>query len=140
MSCRVCPPDGSAYCLYCAALATRAGVVLSPPRPTLTLPVGVSEATMQDKLRGGARGLGYLYYHTHMSKRSDPGWPDTAIVRPDGGALYLWEVKRADGEVSTAQQRWLDALTRVTHVEAGVYYPADWSMMRDVLARGAPSR
>ena len=90
---------------------------------------------MQEKLREVAQGLGLLYYHTYSSKRSEPGWPDTVLLHPGGGTLYLVELKSATGVVSAPQRRWLDALAHVTQVVAGTYFPGDWATLMTALAR-----
>lgn len=121
------------------AHAQRHGLALDPAltvRPPVSAMDPLSpEGVLEARLRTFALQAGYLYYHTHNSKRSDPGYPDCALVHPDGGALYLWELKSAEGQVSPAQRRWLDALARVTHVESGVYRPADWGTLQGLLTR-----
>ena len=89
---------------------------LTPPRPAFRLPPDVPEGIMQEQLRDVAQDLGLLYYHTYSSKRSEPGWPDTALLHPASDTLYLVELKSATGVVSAPQRRWLEALAQVTHV------------------------
>jgi hypothetical protein len=95
------------------------------PRCLAQLSPQVSEKAVMQTLRRVALAAGYLFYHTYSSKRSEPGWPDCAVVHPTGPdtTLYLLECKR-EGEYTTlAQARWLAALGRVTRVEAGVVWP-----------------
>jgi hypothetical protein len=121
------------------AHAQRHGLALDPaltvPPPASGLPPETPEGVLEARLRTFAMQAGYLYYHTYNSKRSNPGYPDCAIVHPDGGPLYLWELKSADGEVSPAQRRWLDALAQVTHIATGVYRPEDWATIQHLLTR-----
>lgn len=84
-----------------------------------------TEGQLESKLRLYAKGLGKLYYHTFNSKRSDPGYPDCSILDPQGGTLWVVELKSEDGVVSPAQRRWLEALSKVTRVETGVYKPSN---------------
>lgn len=141
MSRCTCPDDGSRYCEWCQYVAAKAGVSLSP-RPTLmvTETTGVAEEDFGRALKAVATNLGYLTYHTHNSKRSSPGFPDWAIVHPQGGPLFLWELKRQDREAkpSPAQERWLEALDKATLVHSHVYRPSDWELMRTILERWVP--
>jgi hypothetical protein len=86
----------------------------------------VQSGVLQDRVATLCKDLGYLAYHTYNSKRSTPGWPDHVVCHPDGGPLYLFEYKCVGEGPSPAQQRWLEALARVTHVEAACYTPVDW--------------
>jgi hypothetical protein len=107
-------------------------------RPPLTLSPEAPEGTFQNHLYSLARDLGYLYYHPHNSRQSTPGWPDTAIVHPEGSALFLWELKSEDGEPSPAQRRWLEALRKATTIHSGTYWPRDWHTMQELLVRRTP--
>ncbi len=117
----------------------RLGLPLDPTltvrHPGSTMDVDTTEDILTARLRTFALQAGYLFYHTHTSKRSEAGWPDCALVHPDGGPLYLWELKSAEGVVSPPQRRWLDALAQVTHVETGLYRPADWATLQTLLTR-----
>lgn len=94
----------------------------NPANAFATLPP-MTEAQLQRQIREVARRLGMLHYHTARSDKSEPGFPDSVMVHPAGGTLFLCELKR-DGEHPTlAQQRWLDALAQVTRVESGVVQP-----------------
>jgi hypothetical protein len=123
-----CPSDGSYYCAWCTALAERAGVGLTPPLALLTTrPAEESEGAFMERLRKLAvEDRQLLFYHTYSSKRSTPGWPDTAIIHPEGGILHLWELKATGGTESGAQKRWRHALERVTRVDSAIYWPDDW--------------
>src|SRR6266404_9591972 len=127
-----CPADGSYWCVRCLQLAARAGVTLLPSTSTPLRPRTAEEpeGTFMERLRKLAvDDLKLLFYHTYSSKRSTPGWPDTAIIHPEGGVLHLWELKGTGGTESGAQKRWRYALERVTSVDAGIYWPKDWPSM-----------
>jgi len=112
-------------------MAERAGLVLTPALAAL-IPKGTEEpeSVLLEKLRKLAvDDLHLLFYHTYSSKRSTPGWPDTAIIHPDGGILHLWELKGTGGTESGAQKRWRHALERVTGVDSAIYFPDDWPNM-----------
>lgn len=99
----------------------------------------VSERVFMERLRRlVVEDLGYLWYHTYSSKKSTPGWPDCVMVPPAGGPCWIWELKAAGGQVSPAQRRWLEALQRVTRIDARVVRPQDWSLCLDLLTRRTP--
>lgn len=143
MGCSACAKDGSYYCDRCASIAASMGLAL-PTRqsPSITLhPPGymdpeAPEGVLQGKLQKFCHDTGYLFYHTHDSRKSTPGWPDCAILHPEGGPLYLWELKDATSQPSANQRRWLDALYKATSVQAAVYRPEHWGEMMRILARG----
>jgi hypothetical protein len=70
----------------------------------------------------------YYFYHTFDSRRSAPGFVDCVLAKP-GRALLCWELKTAEGVLTLAQQRWIEVLGQVTHVEAGVWRPEAWESM-----------
>ena len=77
-----------------------------------------------------ARLLGYRVYHTHDSRRSEPGFPDLVLVRE--GRLLVAELKRQTGRTSPAQQEWLELL-RSAGVDAYIWRPSDWDEITEVL-------
>jgi hypothetical protein len=129
------------------AHAQHHGLALDPaltvrraPAPARELDPESPEAALESRVQIVADAAGWLRFHVQGkgSRRSAPGFPDDVLVHPDGGPLYLWEYKRADGQVSPAQRRWLDALRQVTHIETGVYRPADWAALCAKLKRNLP--
>jgi hypothetical protein len=98
-----------------------------------------AEEDLLQAVRELAHGLGWITYHTRMSKRSDPGWPDLVLVR--GDRIVYRELKSATGKVSEEQQVWLDALA-AAGADTGVWRPADLTsgeIQRDLL-RGERDR
>ena len=89
----------------------------------------MSEAQLLAIVRAALKRINYLTYHTHMSKRSEPGFPDLVAV-PDplvhrrDVTMYMLELKREDERPTLAQQHWLDALARVEQVEAHLLRPS----------------
>ena len=69
--------------------------------------------------------LGWLAYHTHDSRRSEPGFPDLVLVHPVKKQLLFRELKRTKGVVSAAQTKWLVTLRSAGH-DAKIWRPADW--------------
>lgn len=68
----------------------------------------MSEATLLQQVRTLARTLGYRTYHTHDSRRSEPGFPDLVLV--GHGRIIYAELKTARGRVTPDQILWLTAL------------------------------
>lgn len=77
-----------------------------------------------------ARKLGWKRYHTFRSDRSEPGWPDEALVRE---RLVLLELKSETGRLSEPQRDWLSALTKA-NVEVYVVRPRHLELLAQVLA------
>ena len=101
-----------------------------PRSPALTVP----EQPYQAAIIRAARLTGWLVYHTHDSRRSEPGFPDLIMVR--GTRMIAAEVKSVSGRVSQAQQAWLDAIGAVDAVSAHVWRPDDWDQIVDMLRPG----
>jgi hypothetical protein len=70
----------------------------------------MTERELQAQVVDLAHMLGYLVYHTHDSRRSEPGFPDLVMVHERSGALIFAELKSSTGRVTAAQDRWLRAL------------------------------
>jgi len=85
----------------------------------------MSEATLQAQVLEAARLLGWLVYHTHDSRRSQPGFPDLVLVHPGKRRVLYRELKTQKGRIRPQQQVWLDALAAAGQ-DAGVWRPADW--------------
>lgn len=74
----------------------------------------MSERALQDRVLGLARVAGYaLAYHTHDSRRSQPGFPDLVLINPTDQRIVVAELKAARGRVTAAQQQWLDGFAAV---------------------------
>ncbi|MCQ9367356.1 VRR-NUC domain-containing protein [Brevibacterium sp. 91QC2O2] len=83
-----------------------------------------TEAQFQSQVVAMARSLGWMSYHTHDSRRSDPGFPDLCLVHP-GRARVMWrELKTETGRLRPAQRDWLGALADAGQ-DAGVWRPSD---------------
>lgn len=80
------------------------------------------EAQLQSAVLDVAERYGWLAYHTHDSRRSQPGFPDLVMVKRKR-VLYV-ELKQS-GKYPTAEQReWLQALYQADQ-EVGLWYPQD---------------
>lgn len=82
------------------------------------------EKTLQERVRQIAELYGWLYYHTHDSRRSNPGWPDVVLVHPRTGKFLVRELKRMKGRTSQKQRAWLEALERAG-IDVGIWRPID---------------
>lgn len=88
------------------------------------------EAELQEQLRELCRARGLLHYHTHDSRRSEAGFPDSVVCGPGGVAFF--ELKREDGRVSAAQRVWIEGL-RASGQLAAVIRPSDTALLIDLL-------
>lgn len=100
----------------------------------------MTEAEFLAAVKELAAYSGWLCYHTHDSRRSDPGFPDLVLVR--GGTLIFAELKSKYGRVSAEQKVWLNELAALDdHREMGsgpnlevvVWRPADWPRIEALL-------
>lgn len=107
------------------------------------------KAMSEDELLGAVidalHAYGWLVHHCRpaMTKggryttaiQGDAGAPDIVAVR--GGQVLFAELKREDGQLTPAQQRWQDELSHVPHHRPGeaigvawvrtvVWRPRDW--------------
>ena len=75
-----------------------------------------SEKQFTAQVEALAERHSWLVYHTHDSRRSQPGYPDLTMVR-DGRVIFA-ELKTVKGRPSAAQKKWLAALSKSD--------PGDW--------------
>ena len=92
----------------------------------------MTEAELQSAVVEAAELGGWLRYHTHDSRRSEPGFPDLALVHPRTGRLLFVELKSAKGRLRPEQRRWLEALG-LRH-EAILARPEDLPSLVEALA------
>lgn len=92
-----------------------------------------SEADFQWWLRKRALEFGWLYHHNYDSRRSDPGFPDTVMVR--GDRIIFAELKTPKGKLSGPQTTWLEALGDVD-VESYVWRYDNVDEILDILQSG----
>lgn len=82
----------------------------------------MSEDELQTAVIKIAEQLGWLIYHTHNSKRSQPGFPDLTMVHEASGRLMFRELKSMKGTWRPMQREWLQAL-RAVGIDADVWRP-----------------
>lgn len=81
-----------------------------------------TETDFLAQVRRILKEAGYLVYHTHDSRGSEPGFPD--LVATNGSRLLFIELKTRTGKLTIDQTRWL-ALLRHTGTEVYVLRPHD---------------
>jgi hypothetical protein len=107
------------------AIAHAKGLIAPSQQSVSALPPNPTEKRFQAAVAALARRNGWEPYHTHNSKRSDPGWPDLALCRPP--VLLLVELKTNTGRLSKRQRFWLDLLRRVPGVRVRLWRPSLWA-------------
>ena len=91
------------------------------------------EARFQAQIITVARLHGWrLIYHTHDSRRSQPGFPDLVMLRAGRG--FAIEVKVGRRVVTEEQQRWLDAFALVPGFDSYVARPGNFIELERRLA------
>lgn len=97
---------------------------------------GMSEREFSEHVRRTLRALQNVEaYHTHDSRRSEPGFPDFVVLV--GDRAWAIELKTATGRVTPAQTRWLAAFARLPRWRALVVRPQDWPAVRDEIIEAA---
>ncbi len=96
-----------------------------------TLDALVTERDFQQTVLELARVLGWRCYHTHDSRRSEPGFPDIVAVRPP--RIIYAELKTERGRLSADQRQWLSLLEGCAGVEVHVWRPSDWPAIDEAL-------
>lgn len=92
------------------------------PSPVLLM----SEAQLQENVLSGAKTLGWLRYHTYMSKRSQPGFPDLVLLHERQQRCVFAELKRERGTQSPEQIEWERALRSLGYIEYYLWRPRHW--------------
>lgn len=117
------PPEVEAKVLAQAASPSS----LSPPA------AGIREKQFQARILAVARDRGWLVYHTHDSRRSQPGFPDLVLTR--NGRVIFAELKTDTGSLAPAQCQWITTLQLAdcTRVRTYVWRPRDWREIVEVL-------
>lgn len=96
------------------------------PRETM---MAWSEERFDAEFQKLFRSCGWLGYHTWMSIRSKPGFPDWVLVRE---RVVFVELKKQKGKESDVQKAWRRALIDAK-AEAYLFRPAQWEEIVEVL-------
>ena len=84
----------------------------------------MKEADFQAAVIELAEVLGWRVYHTHNSRRSQPGFPDLTMVR-DGNLIFA-ELKTTSRRPTPDQMSWLNDLGIVPGLVVFIWRPSDW--------------
>jgi VRR-NUC domain-containing protein len=101
-------------------------------RPSSSRAPRLSEKQFQEQVLQLAKWCGWWAFHPYDSRRSEPGWPDLALLRPP--ELLLVELKSEQGKLTDEQATVLDLLQRCG-LYARVWRPTDWEEIERKLAR-----
>lgn len=89
----------------------------------------MTETQLQNSIIELCKLYGWLYYHTHDSRRSVAGFPDLVIVKD---ARIIFAELKKDGRHATAEQeKWLAALhyaaTFGEHISVYLWNEGHWN-------------
>lgn len=84
----------------------------------------MTEAELQEHVRYLCRDLRLYHYHTHDSRRSTQGFPDSFIMNTTTGAIMFRELKAANGQL-TPEQRVFGYRARAGGHDWDVWRPSD---------------
>lgn len=87
--------------------------------------LAMSEGELLANIRGLAAFTNWLIYHTHDSRRSEPGFPDTVLVSSRQRRVIFAELKDAKRKTTPEQDDWLAALA-AAGMETAVWRPQQW--------------
>lgn len=90
-----------------------------------------NETDFRESIQGFAKLFGWMYYHTHDSRRSPEGFPDLVLVKPP--RFIVAECKVGDNKPTQQQEDWLSASAACPGVETYLWYPDDWDEIERVL-------
>lgn len=82
------------------------------------------ERALQNQFDALAAALGWRSYHTHDSRRSPGGFPDSCLVHARQQRLLFVELKTMKGKTSTKQADWIADLAAVG-IEVHLLRPID---------------
>jgi len=93
-----------------------------------------SEEEFLQVVKDLAQAFNWKIYHTRDSRRSDPGFPDLAMVRaqPAPARILFAELKTAKGKLTKAQDEWLEEL-RAGCKEVYLWRPDDIQEIAEIL-------
>ena len=100
-------------------------------------PGGLLERDFQRQVIALAKLQGWKCYHTHDSRKSQPGFPDLVLVRK--GRIIFAELKKNGAKATPEQLKWLYALNGAQAVSK-VWWPMDFPLIEKELGSGNQDR
>lgn len=82
----------------------------------------MTEKDLLASVRALARDLGWMTFHVHDSRKSEPGWPDLVLLK--GDRMLHRELKTMQGRLSPAQVVVVAALEEAG-ADVAVWRPVD---------------
>lgn len=95
----------------------------------------ITEKEWLEQIRTLAKQLGWYTYHTHRSRRSEPGFPDLVLVRD---RVLFVELKTETGKATDVQADWLARL-QLAGANAFLWRPGDLEDAARELTHRSPS-
>lgn len=92
-----------------------------------------TEKAFQDLVTKIARGHGWKVWHHPDSRRTEPGWPDLAFLRPPH--FFLAELKTTKGKISSSQAVTIQGL-RNSNIEVHIWRPGNIGEIYRRLTKG----
>lgn len=97
----------------------------------------MKEKDFQQQIVDLAHATNWLCYHTHDSRRSEPGFPDLVLVHAERAVTLFRELKlhpdtQKRGRPTPEQTQWLSALTEAGN-DAKLWRPGDWDEIERTL-------
>ena len=86
----------------------------------------MTEKALQEAVIKLAKYAGWWVYHPYDSRRSEPGFPDLAMVHVGRKMILFRELKAEKGRLTEDQDAWLTALTEAG-ADACVWRPEQWN-------------
>lgn len=90
----------------------------------------VTEREFLQQIRTLARTMNWLCYHTHDSRRSEPGFPDLVLTK--GARLIFAELKTDIGKTTNEQIVWMASL-EATGAEVYIWRPREFDRVVSIL-------
>jgi hypothetical protein len=90
----------------------------------------LSERQFMAEVQKYAKVMGWRWYHTYRSERSEAGFPDLVLIRRP--RVVFAEIKAQRTPVTDAQRAWLEEL-RACGQEAYLWRPSDIEKLARIL-------
>jgi len=125
--------SGNVVCV-CGGWADLPEHVLSQRHFEYMSRAALREQEFMEAIQKAAGYLGWKTYHTHDSRRSEPGFPDLVLVKINQPVKFR-EVKTEKGRLTKEQDAWI-TLLGLAGADVGVWRPRDWDLIERELTRG----